>query len=208
MLRFISYLLISFSLLFSLNVQATIISSDDYLHYDSDGDGVADIDIVWASSIAFQFFGCSAPIPSPENYLSKVYGLEAGEDVKCVNQLLAPEYANDGWMFIEQIDGVDIDLVSTLFKQGLFADNQGGFKNGFEYWNTDAGAIASVNPFGMRFISDWTILGQAGSDPFLQDPRFYSNVFYARESQPVPEPSTLMVFALGLLGLTLRKRIK
>jgi len=206
MLRFTFYLFIAVFLFFSTQSNATIISSDDYIQYDSDGDGVANFDIIWASSFAFQFYGCTATISNRENYYADVYGSAAGEDIECANQLLAPEFVMNGWMFAEQVSGIDIGDISTLFASGEF-ENNGVYINGFSYWNTDADAIVSVNPFNLNVISDWRSLNPFGNPfGFNFDQRLFSNVFYVRESLPVPEPSTLIVFVLGIIGLSMRKK--
>jgi hypothetical protein len=207
--RYLIVLLLSCLSILSGTSRASIIPVENYITYDQNNDGVADYDIVWVSSWAFQFYGCNTSggsIPNQENYLTELYS----GSVVCENQMFAPDYLNDGWMFFEQIDGLDVSLVVDLFNDAKFNDlSDSGYINAFSYWNTTTdltAMIAQINSFSFSAISDWTQLSPIGANPFQTGDEYYSNVFYVRESQPVPEPSTLLIFAIGLIGLAARLR--
>jgi len=184
--------------------QATIIPLENYIQYDQDNDGTYDFDIVWASSWAFQFYGCDGAIDNQDQYLTEEY---VG-DVACSNQLFARGYLDDSWLFFEEIDNFDVTVVNTLFNNGQFSDDvNGGYITAFSFWNTNINLLPAVNPFTYNVISDWTSIDPVGIDPFTSDDIYFSNVFYARASQPVPEPSTMIIFALGLIALVTKKRL-
>ncbi|PCI59586.1 MAG: hypothetical protein COB35_11055 [Gammaproteobacteria bacterium] len=205
MIRLLSVFLFINVCFFSINSNATIIPLNNYIQYDQNNNGVADFDIVWASSWAFQFYGCDGVISNQTDYLTTLYT----GPVSCSNQLFAAGYPNDNWLFFEQIGGLDISEVTTLFNNGAFNDTvNGGYKTAFSFWNTDVNILPAVNPFTLNPISDWTALLPVGINPFTSGNKYFSNVFYARKSQtqPVPEPATILIFAIALLALSVRSR--
>ena len=186
MLRFLHCVFFAFILVLSVSSKATIIDSNDYIQYDIDNDGTYDFDIVWASSLAFQFFRCDGVISGPQNYLNKIYGLEVSETITCDNQLLSPEYADDSWLFVEDVEGLSLSDIGNLFSAGKFKDAQDLYITAFSSWNISGNNYAvSVNINETDIISNWTNLGQPLGDVFL-DNRFYQNVFFLK-NLPLPD---------------------
>lgn len=101
-----------------------------------------------------------------------------------------------GWMFVEGNE------LQTLFSELMFTDFQ---RNGMvvqsaAYWNSD---FVHVDVFNFSERS-----GVKTPDGSVQN---YFETFYVRASNTqapatVPEPTTLFIFAAGLVGFALRKR--
>jgi hypothetical protein len=203
MSRSINCIVIVFFLLFSSLSSAALIAMEDYISFDKNNDGILDFDIVWASSIGFQFYGCEGIVANPEDYINTVYGTVAGEDAECDNQLLGPDFADDDWSFVGDVDSVqdveDLILadIQALFNSGEFSINA-QYINAFDEFNTGDETIVSVNPFNDTVVSDWTAANEGD----------FANVFYARVHQEVPEPTTILILALGLIGLASKRKLQ
>jgi hypothetical protein len=171
-------------------------------------------DWVWASPVNNQFYMCDPKNDDSsidyDNFLTEVY---TGSDCQAStssfiipNQLLAPSYySNAGWDFFENL--FTNQSLTEYFSSNniiideffLNTDTQDNIE-AFSYWNT---AINGTFAFGNPFASDWT--GNARSiSPFSFE---QANTVYVRKSQPVPEPSTLLIFALGLIALAARLKV-
>lgn len=163
------------------------------------------IDWAWASPVSIQFDQCNASINNSEAYLTSVMD---DPNISCVNQLLAPSF-HDGWDFF---DGTREQLLAAMPDLSLFEDNNGGYINAFDYWNTgySFSNTGGINPFFVELgyvVSDWT------TDAWIADINnvFYYNVLYVRthqDVQSVPEPTTLLIFSLGLIALVTRKKMR
>jgi hypothetical protein len=197
------FLTVAFICASNFSVAGLIPTSTDFIQYDQNNDGKADYDIIWVSSWAYQFYGCDISISNQSDYLITEYNGSSS----CQNQMFAPSYINDGWDFFENIAGIDIVEVVQLFNDKKFNDGNGGYITGFQFWNTNSVIIPAINPYNFSAISDWTKLSPIGLDPFQTGDIYNTNIFYTRVSQPVPEPSTLLIFALGLIALAARLKV-
>jgi hypothetical protein len=113
------------------------------------------------------------------------------------NTLLTPDnfHSGEGWGFAttnEELSALDSLTLSD-------------FTNGNElihaalYWNTYYMGVNSDN------LNDGLVSSQLVHDT---SQFFYYDTFYVRDAQSqVPEPSTLLIFAIALIALSLRKRI-
>jgi len=199
MLNILKIIFVSCLLVCSSNLSATIIttelSDDAYITYNG-------LDWAWAAPVSIQFNNCDDIVLNQENYLTTLY---TESSPTCENQLLAAAF-HPGWGFF---DGTRQELLLAMPDLSLFDDNNGGYKNAFEYWNTtysfaNFGGINAYNITVGRVVSDWTTDAWRANN----DNNFYYNVLYVRgtQPQPVPEPSTLLIFALGLIALASRKK--
>jgi len=147
-----------------------------------------DKDWAWVSPVNVQFDSCLSTIVNPENYLTTVL-----DNSGCANQLLAPQY-REGWRFATD---AELDIIFNVLTLNSFYDfGASMFIQATEYWNTDYINIDYLN-FQANLIS-----GEWGDNKDLE-------TFYVRDhnSQSVPEPSILLIFALGLMPLASRKKI-
>jgi len=147
-----------------------------------------DRDWAWVSPVNVQFYDCSEEIDSPESYLTTVL-----DNSGCVNQLLAPQY-REGWRFATESELDTIFNVLTLTSFYDFDNDM--FIQATEYWNTSFINIDYLNFQSNKISGNW------GDNKEFE-------TFYIRDhnSQPVPEPSTLLIFSLGLIALTNRNKL-
>jgi len=147
-----------------------------------------DRDWAWVSPVNAQFYDCHQEIDNPENYLTTVL-----DNSGCVNQLLAPQY-RDGWRFATESE---LDIIFNVLTLNSFYDFENDmFIQAAEYWNTNYLNIDYLNFQSNKISGEWS------------DNKVFET-FYIRDhdSKPVPEPSTLMIFALGLIALASRKKL-
>jgi hypothetical protein len=110
------------------------------------------------------------------------------------NTLMSPEFhGTQGWRFAKSVDEL-AELASLQLED--FKNDDGSLIHAALYWNT---WLMSVN--SDQFVqrrSEW-----AGSNTSL----WTYETFYVRDiPSDVPEPSTIMIFAIALIALSLRKR--
>ncbi len=221
LLRLTKYLLVFFCFI-SVSSQAGVItkpwtapiSNTQYI-------SLAGYDWVWASSINIQFYACQPTNVDGSDfnfdaYTSTVYqpttlAQKSACNPYLSNQLMGPSYNQENWFFYEDLFNSQISVSEYLSNlatiqgkslQDLFLDSGGNPIEAFNFWNTSASIIGGMNN---PFTSDWRV-----------DPRFVGfmgsykpiNTIYVRksktQSQPVPEPSTLFIFAIGLFALAFR----
>jgi len=200
MIKLFIKLSLALSLLFAGVSQATILplnvndlTTDDYIVYNHDG---VDYDIVWASKV------------NSERY----YDLGVG-----VNTLFAASY-RESWSFTTPTQLLWLkELTSNGELSSLLTREDGSYIHGFQYWNSLYIAPDNTRNIDSALIgSEWVwnvkdddtyeegtmnqaleILNRDGSN---------ADTFYIRATK-VPEPSTLMIFALGLIALASKKRL-
>lgn len=110
-----------------------------------------------------------------------------------INELKAPTFHDDGWRYAETTDEL---LALSLLTLANFTNSNGSFIEATTYWNT---VFHGVNE---QDLSDGLVssLWVDGNSPL-----FFHETFYVRDVQ-VPEPSTIMIFAIALIALSIRKR--
>ncbi len=182
-MKVVTFCLIFLSSFFS---HATLISSsvdiDDainpvYVSY-------ANLDWAWVSPVSEQFWGCQNEIVNSEEYLVTVLN-----DSGCDNQLLAPEY-REGWRYATL---AELDILYNQLGFLAFMPTQNNLIHATSYWNTNFTHVDASDFIGNYISSEW---GSRANE-----------TFYVRDSQSVPEPSTLLIFALGLIALVSKKRL-
>nr|MBL0709860.1 PEP-CTERM sorting domain-containing protein [Colwellia sp.] len=137
---------------------------------------------------------------------------ELKDDSDIYNEFYAPEHV-EGWR-------VATEQEFNFFKSNIliddFIDDDDNYIVATSFWNslyTESNDI-SIDAFHIEDIyngtgyktSSW-VEGSFNKD----NDQSYYDTFYVRthnsEPQPVPEPSTLMIFALGLIALASKKSI-
>jgi len=118
-----------------------------------------------------------------------------------INELKLPTFAGRNWKFAESVAELEALMQLTL-PDFTRADNS--IIEATKYWNTKIHGVNTDNLSNKEISSSWV----AGDHDF-----FYYDTFYVRASTAslpinVPEPTTLFIFAAGLLGFTMRKRMK
>jgi len=203
---FIKLLFVSFLVCTPL-VHATLITPQDestlelnvdYIQLELNG---IDYDIVWASSVNSQRWHTS---------------------LSTFNTLFAPSYYNNSQWSYAGLD--DIPDLLTIFNgrdiYSLFYINQ-NYVHAFSHWNSIFNNVTNdddINVDNVRstwswFVPDPDIDLTVGSEVIAQQIEISesgatADTFYVRKSSaPVPEPSTLMIFALGLIALASKKRL-
>ncbi|MBL4658809.1 MAG: PEP-CTERM sorting domain-containing protein [Alcanivoracaceae bacterium] len=202
---------------FSANANLITYNTENELKYISyQSEDFGSYDLVWASAYNVQFvgFGCFG-VESDEQYLNELYSpLPAG-----CNQLLSATQVVDynDWGYYsdlslqvdmnEFLESIYRDIYGnvpvSLLISNIFKDGNGQFDS-FSIWNT---SLINGNTVSGKSreeaVSNWT-------DPLLDTVTFsQTSTVYFRKSkiQPVPEPSTLLIFSLGLIALASRKKI-
>lgn len=192
--------------LISSFAQATLIpldikelSDDSYIEYNHNG---VIYDIAWASTVNTQ----------------KYYDFDSGLNV---NILYTPgirtgwDFANDEQLALLKSLAVSGELLTRLTRD----DNS--FRHAFEYWNDYYTApVGTGNVSAGNVASDWAWRFSGGTPTADSLPEafeignvtgsFYDTFYFRVQdngSTPIPEPSTLMIFALGLIALVSKKRL-
>ena len=146
-------------------------------------------------------------------------------DGNTYNELFKPDF-HVGWDYAtdEQLAMlIDAPDLLGLFKQrnetGEIID--GSYVNAFKYWNTVFDDVIDTRDIEKdRISSQWNWSSPEGEDydslsdiekeeqliQILFTDNTFFDTFYVRTT-PVPEPSTLMIFALGLITLASKKRL-
>lgn len=147
----------------------------------------AELDWAWVSPVNIQFIGCSNLVLNPDLYLTSVY---SDPNNSCDNQLLDPSF-HAGWRFATDDE---LQILKNEISLSNFIRADFSFINATMYWNTSFTHVDYVDFMNGNFSSQW------GNSTF--------ETFYVRDAKTVPEPTTLMIFALGLITLAVRKKYK
>lgn len=110
-----------------------------------------------------------------------------------------------GWMeVVNSVANPNLEQLFSKLTLDLFTDANGNIIHSVAYWNSN---FTDVNKAQFN-----TRLGKKNDT--ANSPLFYFETFYVRASLPskptvakVPEPTTLFIFGIGLLGFALRKRM-
>lgn len=148
---------------------------------------IGDLDWIWASSVNQQDFQFD---PLDASLKNTIYGPSGGW-----------RYAEENELIIFR-NAIKLDSINYL---KLFTNDDGTYKHALTDWNShlfalslDACFFCSVTDadnFKAGLINS-RIAGGAESN---------FETFYVRTAQ-VPEPSTIMIFAIALIALSMRKR--
>ena len=204
----ISFVFVGASQATILPLNVNDLTTDDYIVYNYNG---VDYDIAWASQVSSEVWFVD------ENYN--------------YNLLFAADY-HAGWSFAGENDIPTInDMFSGISGTALLAEfTRGGeFVHAFEFWNSFFDIPENGLNLGNKEIAstwDWRIPTGINIDALSSDDKYdldweingagstHYDTFYFRtsvspvdDSTPVPEPSTLMIFALGLIALASKKRL-
>jgi len=113
------------------------------------------------------------------------------------NVLYAPTF-HEGWRFASEIELTILKTQLTIEDfTGIDANGDSFTIQAIEYWNTHYVRF-NVEDFNKDWVnSNWTL------NPSID---WNYETFYVRDAAQVPEPSTIMIFAIALIALSLRKR--
>ncbi|MEH6385598.1 MAG: PEP-CTERM sorting domain-containing protein [Colwellia sp.] len=115
------------------------------------------------------------------------------------NVLYGPSSFNRNWQFIE---GNTLQALFSELTLDLFKKTDGSLITSIVYWNS---FFTDTTESNFYFKSSVWVDDSAMSF-FRQFDTFYVRNIADRPTAQVPEPSTLMIFAIALIALSLRKR--
>jgi len=185
--KFITKILVVLSFITVSAANATLIttelSEDTYITYN-------DIDWTWASPVNIASWG--------------------------TNTLYGPEI-HTGWRYasLDELDIIRGTLTLSAFTE-KDADGNDIYIQSVEYWNDVFVSLTEdVNPESALSVTNFST-GYISSDPsenfggihgdVSHWERFYVRDIADRPVSQVPEPSTIMIFAIALIALSMRKR--
>jgi len=173
-----------------------LLTSDHYVTYE--GDSVI-IDFAWASPVNVEYWG--------------------DPDLDTTNRLYAPEL-HEGWGYASDSD---IDILFANFTIDDFSNGDGTYIQAVSFWNSVFDDIVlRINVGGVDVVFDgnlldyvpakvsgeWASSGVDGSQIIgSANETFYVRTTITNNPAPIPEPSTLMVFALAIIALASKKRL-
>jgi len=195
---FITSLVLSNTSNATLITDSSLLTSEHYVTYV--GTDVT-IDFAWASIVNTEYWGDPSLVTT--------------------NRLYAPDL-HQGWDYATEND---LDILFANFVLDDFDNKDGTYIQAVSFWNSIFDDIVSRSTISIRgelietidlenlghynrdsVSSFWVSTGENGRYEFLSG----KETFYVRKTNtsiPVPEPSTLMIFALGLIALASKKRL-
>jgi len=123
------------------------------------------------------------------------------EDYYGQNILYAPEL-HKNWMFADQ---TLLNILKTELTLADFTDINGNAIHAAQFFNSEYHYVDKDNFKPESISSEWIAPNAFMASFFGQYETFYIRVH--ADSKSVPEPSTLMIFALGLIALASKKRL-
>jgi len=147
-------------------------------------------------------------------WASTIHLVEYQEEVGAtINYLKEADY-HAGWRVVstEKINGVsELDLLRSLTITDFCEYDNGVIDvstciQALSFWNTELTAIADIDI--SDFNNGW-IKSKSAADNTFEENEFewMHETFYVRNTvSQVPEPSSIMIFAIALIALSMRKR--
>ncbi|WP_448565571.1 hypothetical protein [Thalassotalea ganghwensis] len=146
-------------------------------------------------------------------------------ETRGLNTLYAPEF-HEGWGYAndEQLQLLKDALSADIAEDGQFdlftrqTDNGIEYIHAFEYWNTFYSTVDDVSDISQRIVrSVWAENAGLSPDDFnnsfdysmAYSMMIQAETFYVRPhaaSASIPEPTSILIFALGLLLLSVRDK--
>lgn len=186
---------------------ALIVDKHDYFisfEYTNAANETIELDWVWASSANVNHY----------------YGSDGNGGYSLINTFNAPSSVVDpsgnSW---RTADTEEFDFFSNNITIQDFTNAAGGAIHGMHLWNVGSlfvGASNKPNDFvNGEITSNWLAESHNNINPlanlagqYVQDSGF--DVFFVRlhsdNSTPVPEPSTLLIFSLAIIGFTVKSK--
>ncbi|WP_206485137.1 PEP-CTERM sorting domain-containing protein [Thalassotalea sp. G2M2-11] len=212
MIKFAAKVFLGISLLFSIITHASLITDTSLLtsdHYVTYSDENVSIDFAWVSPINVEFWG--------------------DPTLESTNQLFTPSL-HDGWQFASDFD---LNILTTNFTLADFTIGEGDertFIHAVQFWNTVFDDVvlkldtdnnlengyeiidwSNVKNFQDGLISsEWAssgVNGKNSSGTSYYETFYVRKTYFQQSAVSVPEPTTLMIFALALIALSLRSRL-
>ena len=121
-----------------------------------------------------------------------------------MNTLYAPELQKN-WLFA---DNTLLNILKTELTLADFTNDKGNFIQSTEFFNSYYSHV-DANDFNSDFVSSELTAPNTFMGSFLSG----RETFYVRElaadpaPKPIPEPTTLVIFALGIMVLISKKRL-
>ncbi len=222
MLKLLKKSFIIFFAVIAFNTSAGIIpipvseiSNSHYVSYNG-------YDIMWVSATSYQFLWVD-PEPTDiiyNDYQNIVYQNTGAQSNIIYNQLLSSDFNGGDWQYFEELglSGTANEFLIDIYENefgiytsgsslltDLFYEN-GQYKHAFEFWNaTTENSLYILDD--MQFNTDAKFASKKEYHSGDYWDAIYKNSFYIRPKNSVPEPSTLMIFALGLITLASRKKL-
>lgn len=130
------------------------------------------------------------------NGIDWTWASSVNSEIYGINQLMAPSF--HGWRFATQ---EEITFLKTSLTLADFTRDDGTYIHSAEYWNTQFFDINTFNFIDDAVSSNWVAQGSFND---------YFETFYVRATQttPVPEPTNIAIFGLGLIALACRKKFR
>lgn len=192
---FIFFVFLSSASNATLITDSSLLTSEHYVTYE-DADVI--IDFAWASPVNVEFWG--------------------DPSLDTTNRLYAPDEHHQGWTYATD---EDLDILFANFELDDFSNGDGTYIQAVSFWNTAFDDIVlRLNVGGVEVVFDGNLLdytpGKVSSEWASSGVDGTSTIgggnetFYVRKtikSLPVPEPSTILTFALALIVLAGRKKL-
>jgi len=178
----------------TLITDSSLLTSEHYVTYESDD---VIIDFAWASSVNVEYWG--------------------DPDLDTTNRLYAPDL-HQGWSYATD---EDLNILFANFELDDFSNGDGTYIQAVSFWNTVFDDIVlRLNIGGVEMVfdgnlldytpgkvsSEWASSGVDGTTTLAGG----NETFYVRKtikSLPVPEPSSIFIFAIALIALAGRRKL-
>jgi hypothetical protein len=129
-------------------------------------------------------------------------------DAALDNTLYDPDF-HDGWRYatIPELALFKFDSALSLsyFAYTDAVTGEQAYKHALNYWNSNIEKLTLTRQFFIPTDIEDFIEGRVQSEILNTATSYNDQTFYVRTAQ-VPEPSTIMIFAIALIALSMRKR--